>query len=425
MALGSLPTVAVIANFTVATGSPILHFNDATNGKFNTGLFGGGSNDGADIINYVRSGTISRGVSRFDGVYARSEAGRASVLLTNLDRRFDPTNLSGPYVSAGVTQVTPMRAFWIVATWSGVTYALWRGYADSWDLEYPASGNDATALLSGTDGTKVLANFDGLEQSTQGTGERTDQRLTRVLDNAGFPAVGRTFDQGKTTCQATTLASNAWTEALLTTDTEIGELYFEGDGAITFRDRHALLEDTRSTTSQATFGDAGSELRYESVELAHDDTQIYNTIHISRTGGTTKTAQDTASQTAYLKRTFTRTDLVHQTDAISQDYADFVLALHRDGELRFESITVRPQRSPTTLWPQVLGRRFGDRITVKLTPPGGGSRISRDVFIRGVEHSWGGGEWTTRWGLQDASRFGGFVLDSASNGVLGTSWLAF
>jgi hypothetical protein len=34
----------------------------------------------------------------------------------------------------------------------------------------------------------------------------------------------------------------------------------------------------------------------------------------------------------------------------------------------------------------MLGRDFGDRITVKRRPPGGGSAIVRDCFVRGIEH---------------------------------------
>jgi hypothetical protein len=49
---------------------------------------------------------------------------------------------------------------------------------------------------------------------------------------------------------------------------------------------------------------------------------------------------------------------------------------------------------------------LGDRITVKLTPPGGGARISREVFIRSIEHSVRPGvDWVTQFGLSDATYF--------------------
>lgn len=416
--------------FTATPGNTILHLDDPSRGLLDTGTLGG-SNDGVDVLDYVRTISIQRGVSRHDGVYARAEAGTCSMLLDNRDRRFDPTNTAGPYVAAGVTQVQPMREFRVRAQWGSTTYDLWRGFADGWALTYPNYGwSDAITSLTGTDATKVIANYDGAEQSDAGAGERTDQRIARILDNVGWEATYRDLDTGLTTCQATNLSSNAWTEILLTADTEIGEVLFDEAGKLSFRNRHAILTDTRSATSQATFGDGGSELAYTDVVIDHDDTQVFNEAHVARTGGSSQTATDTASQTMYLKRTFNRTDLVHETDTESLNYAQYVIALHADGELRFSSITINPDSDPANLYPQVLGRKIGDRITVKLTPPdasGSGSpaTISRDVFIRGITHEIELDSWRTTWALQDASKFAMFILDSATNGVLDTNTLGF
>jgi hypothetical protein len=78
-------------------------------------------NDGSwvDVAEYHKSGSIERGVSRHDGVYPRAEAGRATVELNNHDARFDPTNLDGPYVADGRTQVQPRRPCRIRAALGG------------------------------------------------------------------------------------------------------------------------------------------------------------------------------------------------------------------------------------------------------------------------------------------------------------------
>ena len=428
--LATLPTVVPEIMFTASPGNTVLHFGDASRGLFGTGTFSG-ADDGVDVNAYARSISIQRGVSRHDGVYARAEAGTCSMVLDNRDRRFDPTNTAGPYTSGGVTQVQPMREFRVRSTWNGVTYDLWRGFADAWTLTYPNYGEtDAVCTLTGTDATKVIANFDGAEQASAGAGERTDQRIDRVLDNAGWPDAYRDLDTGLTTCQATTLAANAWTEVLLATDTEIGEVLIDETGKVSFRNRHAPQIDTRSATSQATFGQGAGELPYADVVIDHDDTQIVNEAHISRTGGTSQTASDSGSQLTYLKRTFVRTDLIHQTDTESLNYAQFVVALRANPNLRFASITIDPQADPTLLYPQVLGRKIGDRITVKLTPPdtsGSGSpaTIEREVFIRGIQHEIGNDSWRTTWALQDVNQFTMFILDSASYGVLDTNTLGF
>src|SRR5581483_187978 len=116
-----------------------------------------------------------------DGILGRSQASTASVVLDNNDGRFDPTNLSGPYVSGGVTQVLPMVMMRIRSTY-GDGYQLWRGFADSWDLSYPGLGADATCTLNGTDGTKILQGLFLDTTPSAGGGEFAGTRIGRILD---------------------------------------------------------------------------------------------------------------------------------------------------------------------------------------------------------------------------------------------------
>lgn len=419
-----LPDQTIVeVNFEGVSGTALI-FDDLTRGKFNTGTFGGAL-AWVDVTAFVRSGQTMRGTSqRQAGPYARADAGNASVLLDNLDARFDPTNLSGPYVAAGITQVQPMRAWRVRAIHDAVSYDLWRGFADSWDLDYPQSGKDATVELRGTDGTKVLVNVDKAAQGSAGAGEDTGARITRILDNAEWPAEDRTIATGLTTVIGTTLAGAAQTEILLTADTEIGEVYIDGAGKVVFRNRHAILTEARSTTSQATFGDGGGELPYVALDLAHDDTVIANLIRINRDGGAEQTAEDATSQSTYLTRTFVRSDLTHQTDAESLQYAEYTLALLKDGDLRFDSITIAPGDDPTNLFPQVLGRQLGDRITVKWTPPGRpGDPIERDCHIRGIAHAWDTATWATTFYLADAGPIDEVAV--VGEAIVGTSFVAF
>ena len=104
-----------------------------------------------------------------------------------------------------------------------------------------------------------------------------------------------------------------------------------------------------------------------------------------------------------------------------------VLAVSLSGDGRFDSVTVSPLRDPG-LWPQILGREIGDRLTVYRRPPGGVATIIRDVFIRGITHSIdaSAGTWQTQWDLQSARKYTGFlILDDPANGLLDTGKLAF
>src|SRR4051812_15909109 len=121
-----MPTVTVEAGVLDATLSTALMLNDATRGKLSSGNTPPGGL-WADISAFVSELTIRRGATRIEGPILRYDAGTMSVTLDTSDRRFDPTNLSGPYAGGGTSQVAPMRSVRATAMWAGITYELFRG----------------------------------------------------------------------------------------------------------------------------------------------------------------------------------------------------------------------------------------------------------------------------------------------------------
>lgn len=420
----NLPTVLVGVAFGAgASTSTYLHLGDPARGLLGTGTLAT-TDVFEDLTGFWQALSTKRGSSRVDSPILRYEAGTSTCRLNNSDRRFDPTNLAGPYVSLGATQVTPMRAVRYQATWAGVTYDLWRGYADSWDIDY-APPNYSSCVLAATDGFKVLSQYERAAGAGVGAGEDTGARVGRILDGVGWSATDRIVAVGDSTVQATTLAGDALSELQLTAESEIGDLYVDGGGRVVFRNRHALLEDSRSTTSQATFGDGGgSELPYTDVELVYDEATLANLVRATRVGGAAQTVQDATSQALYLTRPYERSDLILQTDADAADWARYVLYQSKDPELRFSQLRVNPLRDPASLFPQVLGRDIGDRITIIRRPPGGGT-ITREVYIRGVQHDITPSTWMTTWTLQSASKFAFLILGDPELGLLGSNALAY
>lgn len=426
----TFPTVVVEFAFSAGASTSIyLHLDDPARGKLDTGTL---APDvvWSDVSAYVRHASWSRGASRVDGPLLRYGPGTATIELDDSDRRFDPTNTSGPYTSAGVTQVTPMRAVRIRATHNGITYDLWRGYVDSWKTQYMPGNNLTVCTVQATDGTKVLRQHSRSAVSAVGAGEDSGARISRILDSVSWSATDRIIGTGDSTLQSTTLEGEAWAEMQLTQDSEFGELYFDGAGRVAFRGRYGVLEDTRSTTSQATFGDGGgSELPYRDVNLAYDDEQLINLARITRVGGAEQTAQDTTSQSDYLTRTFERSDLIVESDTVAEGYAEQVIYTCKDPELRFDALTLGRDSTSATedlLFAQILGREIGDRITIKRRPPGGGSTITRDVFIRGMQHEVTRDlTWSCTWPLQAATKASFLVLDHATLGQLDANALAY
>lgn len=379
--------------------------------------------------------STGRGSSRVRSPVIRYDAGTATARLNNTDRRFDPTNLAGPYVSGGRTQVQPMRPIRIRATWSAVTYPLFSGYVDQWDVQWIANpgggsqGYSVTAVLA-SDGFKVLTNkkrsptiavVNGQPiTQTYGAGEDAGARVTRILDSAGWSATDRVIATGNSPMQATSLSGDALSELQNVTDSEMGELYIDGQGRVVFRNRRAIHTDTRSTTVQATFGNPATAIAPFETKLSSDDATLYNEAIVEREGGTAQVTGDTASQTEFLTRTFDASGLKLQSDGEALNWGQWVVYLSKEPETRFDQIVIHCHANPTVLFPQILAREIGDRIQIVRRPPGGGADITRDSFIRGISHQVDTERWIATFQLQSARNFGSFfTLDDPTLGVLG------
>lgn len=417
------PTITVEAAFTVGVpGSTTFHLDDSVKGVLDTATLS--DEVWSDITAYARALTTRRGASRAEGPVLRFEAGTMTLTLDNSDRRFDPTNTAGPYAAAGVSQVTPMRQVRVIASYGGTAYPVFTGYADEWAISYDEPG-DSTCVLTATDATKVLSNYDRVAVSAVGAGEDSGTRVHRVLDSVSWPVGSRDVDAGDSTLQGTTLDRSAWEELLKVQDSEIGHVFVDGRGYVVFRSRRSPMTDAASTTVQGAFGDDVGQLPFVDAAVSYDDTALNNLVRISNVGGTQQVAEDITSQQQYLVHTFDRSDLILQTNDEAASYAGFVLYQTKDPELRFTSLTLAGHDDPDALFPQILGREIGHRVSLTRRPPGGGV-MSRECFVVGITHEVPGpNEWRTTWTLQTAARWAFLTLDHTSLGTLDNNAIAF
>jgi hypothetical protein len=374
-----------------------------------------------DVTKWVRTIKTDRQFSREIQAW---QAGTATLVLDNRDARFSPDNLSGPYVTAGLTGIRPRRPIRIRATYSSVTYYLYQGYVMSWDESWvPGRGTgtgDAYVTLSCIDEWGQLSGFNGLGDTPVGAGELSGIRVNRILDNAGYTGA-RNVMVGRVAMQATMLNSNAATELQLVTDSEGGGIFVDANGAITFEDEYALMEQTRSNTVQGTFTDTtGLKYSVSDVQLAYSGDAIKNFVSYMRVGGTEQTVSDGTSIGLYgpVPQIEKRTDLIPDSDAQVAALATFFLYRYKDPDKRIVSFTVKPARSPSTLYPQVLGRRVRDLIQVTRKPPGGVT-FTRNCHIAGIHHTIDKSrhEWTTVFDLWDASVYQTFSTSRWNIGV--------
>ncbi len=184
---------------------------------------------------------------------------------------------------------------------------------------------------------------------------------------------------------------------------------------------------TELYTASIILIDLDAELPYADIKPSTGDEGLANYIQIARAGGTEQTVQDAASIAKFLKKTHTRDDLLMETDGDALAYANALAYQWSRRVFRFARIefnTPAPQVEDA-IWPQLLGRLFGDRITARRRPAGGGDPIEKDGFIRGLEFESDGEFWRSAWVLQDAERFSYFVIGDPILGRIGYNAIAF
>ncbi|GAB1823583.1 hypothetical protein [Herbidospora sp. RD11066] len=379
-----------------------------------------------DVTPYLLApASVQRGAVRVDSPIIRYEPGKATIRLNNSDRRFDPTHLSGPHTFLGETHVLPMKPIRLRAEWDSVTYDLFRGFVDQWDVSW-FEPNYSITTVPATDAFKVLRNRKRSAVTPVGAGEDSGARVTRILDSVGWSAGLRLISTGDSTLQATTLEGDALDELQAVAESEIGELFVDAAGQVRFRNRRATLTESRSNTVQFTFGGSPGSPQPYTARLNTDDATLWNEVRAQRVGGTEQVVGDTASQTAFLPRTFPKNNLLVQTDTETRDWAGWILYVSKNPEVRFDSIEIHAHADPDTLFPVVLGGEIGDRIKIIKHPPGGGFQIEGELFIRGISHDIQQATWITTWYLQSAAKYGSFlVLGHVDLGRLNMNALAY
>jgi hypothetical protein len=135
-----------------------------------------------------------------------------------------------------------------------------------------------------------------------------------------------------------------------------GMFWFDDQG------RPAYSGANYDTTIQATFGDSGSDIRYQDITVAYDD-QLYNSVTASRDGGPAKTRTDSASVTAYGARGYSAEGLILSNDADVDLVAAGIQEHFSQPQLRVTSITLNGATQAART--QLLTRDIGDTIRVR------------------------------------------------------------
>lgn len=348
----------------------------------------------------------------------RIEAGNAWAVLSNGDRALDPTFVASPYYP----NVKPEKQMQLKATWLGVEYFLSTVYVDEpkqlWEGE--AEGLlDIACHLSGVDALDDLSNASFASVGARAA-ERSDLRLGWVLDQIGWAASKRDFSVGDSSIQAYDF-DNYGVKAHFddVAAAENGTVFIDGQGRVAFHSRSRRLKPPYNS-SVAIFGDAAGEFPYAKLSTRYTKRDIYNVVIGQRANAPTAPEyleQDAASILDYRHREMPTYRPWLVTDAEVQDATKYRLSLYKDAIFRFDRITLEPQMDDA-LWPVVLGREIGDRITIRRRPKAG-ALIQQDCHIERIEHTYVVGRWTTTWTLSPASQYQYWIMGDANLSLMG------
>lgn len=353
-----------------------------------------------DVSQYVRGITMRKGRSNELGQFV---SGTCSLLLSNADNRFNPTQTTYYYDSTNArTNIQPLKVVRIRAVYDSTTYDLFYGFLDQIPVSYPALGADSVVTFGCVDAFKIFQSqtiqsvgwkigqtgFSELGVSTRlgyaDEVELSSERVTRLLNSIGFPSSLRDIQTGTNNVQQQAITKNLLAAMRECELSENAQFYIGPDGSATFRNRDYRLSNTKAINIQATFDNSGSNLPYEDVVTSFDTNEVLNVYEWTRDSGTTQYVADADSINRYTAKTSTAST-INTSDSDVKSIIEQNLASTSTPIERIDQLQISP-RQDINLWPKVLGLGFGDRVKVNVTNPNG-TTFSDEVWIESITHN--------------------------------------
>jgi hypothetical protein len=350
------------------------------------------------------------------------QTGTCSLRIVDQNGDFNSMNPSGPFYGL----LDPMRKLQITATHNGVTYPIFSGFITGYQTITPQESNDNVSycVISAVDAFRLAQNAQITTVTGTSAGQLSGARINNILDQISWPSSMRDIDAGQTTVQADPGTARTALAACQTISTsEYGSFYVDATGSFVFQDR-ALTSSSVAATPTVFTDDGSAGLLYFDAAWVLNDVLVYNQANITRSGGTTQQATDSASIAKYFLHSYTQTDLLMQTDAVALDYARAYVASRAETSVRCDAIVLDLYTENYDAGiAAALGLDYFDPITVTTTQPGS-TTLTKTLQIFGVAMTINPNKWrvtfTTLEPIIDS-----FILDSSQYGILGTNTLSY
>jgi hypothetical protein len=411
----TLPTLNAVINF--STGPSFAQAMILDTGILDTNILADSAAVIVDVSNVVDSVQTQRGRNPQADQF---QTGSLTLRIVDQNGDFNPQNPNSPYFGL----LDPMRKVQITATYNNVTYPIFSGFITSYNTTTPKNALDVVyTTITAVDAFRLAQNAQISTVAGTSAGQLSGARINDILDEISWPVSMRDIDAGLTTLQADPGTPRTALAAMQTvTLSEYGALYVDASGSFVFQDRSVTTASIGGTPT--VFNDNGTNIGYFNAVWRLDDTLIYNSASITRTGGTVQTAQDAASIAKYFIHSYNQQNLLMQTDAEALDYAQAYVASRKDTSIRCDAITLDLYTDNYNAGIiAALDLDFFDPITITTNQPGS-STLTKTLQIFGVAMTISPNTWKTTFTTLEPI-IDGFILDSATYGVLDTGVLAY
>lgn len=412
MSLPAIPTVKIRLGTGPSFGDPFI-LGDANNGILGTNVLAPNAIQEINITDQVRRISTRHGRDRAFEEYL---PGEATIEFYDFTGDWNPNNTSSPYYP----EVKPMRQVRVTANYQGQDYSIFAGYITSWDYNWSDQSVDfAVVTIQATDAFRLLqlANIDDVPGAANK--DLPGERINLILDAINWPAGQRLIDDGDTELENDPGGFRPALSAIQTVEaSDLGAFFVDHDGKAVYLSRATLSQRASGTAYE--FDDNGVNVQYQDIDINYDETELANSVTLTRLSGQPQTASDATSIAEYFLRSYNRSGLMMETNALALARANQILNYRKEPRMRIDSLTLDLSSDSNRVLPALL-MEIGDPVivtkniangsdlTLRLTIQGHTSDITPDRWIN---------TYSTAFPLSTA-----FILGSAEFGILGTNTL--
>jgi hypothetical protein len=411
----TVPVINAVINF--STGPSFAQAMILDSGILGTNILADAASVIVDVSNVVDSIETKRGRNAQADQF---QTGTLTMRIVDQNGDFNPQNPAGPYYNL----LTPMRKVQITATYGATTYPIFAGFITSYTTTTPKNANDVVySTITAVDAFRLAQNAQVSTVAGTSAGQLSGARINALLDAIDWPASMRDVDAGLTTMQADPGTARTSLAAMQTVETsEYGALYVDAAGSFVFQDRDVTAGSTG--LAPVVFNDNGSDISYFNAVWRLDDTLVYNSASITRTGGTAQVATNPASIDKYFIHSYNQQNLLMETDAVALDYAQAYVASRAETSIRCDAIQLDLYTDNYNLGIiAALDLDYFDPVTITTNQPGG-STLTKTLQVFGVAQSITPNSWKTTLTTLEPI-IDGFILDSTIYGLLDSGVLSY